>query len=187
MSSEKRHNDSILSSGDKRFRIEGVVQLEDQTSFPADTTLAAYIFDCGGQILGTADIDTKGGFQISIGLDYPGAIELVIAPADDQPEEVRKSSAFIQRYTPEDWKTEGKEFVLKPKVFLPRDIWWPLLPVRICVTGHVRKVQTIGDRTEVCPVPYVKVEIFDVDREGCWWPYIRRWWEWLWDRRVIRI
>jgi hypothetical protein len=57
---------------------------------------------------------------------------------------------------------------------------------RICVSGHVRKVQTTDSGTSYCPVPYVKVEIFDVDREGCWWPYIVRRPE-LFPRRVVRI
>jgi hypothetical protein len=36
-------------------------------------------------------------------------------------------------------------------------------------------------------VPFVKVEVFDVDREGCWWPYLERWWDHLRDRPVIRV
>jgi hypothetical protein len=35
-------------------------------------------------------------------------------------------------------------------------------------------------------VPYVKVEIFDVDRESCWWPPIYRWWDKLLDKLVVR-
>jgi hypothetical protein len=57
----------------------------------------------------------------------------------------------------------------------------------VCVSGHVRKIEIEDGYTHICPVPYVKVEIFDVDREGCWWPYIRRWWDLLLDRPVIRI
>lgn len=56
-----------------------------------------------------------------------------------------------------------------------------------CVSGHVRKVQTDGMHDDVCPVPFVKVEIFDVDREACWWPWLSKWWDVVLDRHVIRI
>jgi hypothetical protein len=63
-----------------------------------------------------------------------------------------------------------------------------LLVRRYCVSGHIRKIATHADgTTEICPVPFVKVEVFDVDREPCLWPHFRRWWEHLFDRPVIRI
>ena len=36
-------------------------------------------------------------------------------------------------------------------------------------------------------MPLAKVEIFDVDREACWWPFISRWWDLLRDRLVVHI
>src|SRR6185369_8719442 len=56
-----------------------------------------------------------------------------------------------------------------------------------CVSGRVRKISNNNGITETCPVPFVKVEIFDVDRESCFWPPLRKWWELLLDRPVIRI
>jgi hypothetical protein len=67
-------------------------------------------------------------------------------------------------------------------ISLPHRIWWPWRPVRICISGHVRKLDEGG----VCPVPFAKVEIFDVDREGCLWPPLLKWRDRL-KKPVIRL
>jgi hypothetical protein len=168
------------------FRIEGQVQIEDRENFPAEVKLMAYTFDRAGQLLGSADIDEKYNFSIPLQLAQPAAVELVIGPAGD-PEQVRQSSAYSQTFTADDWVGEGRKFRLSPSVFLPHALWWPWLPIRVCVSGHVRKIHTENGATQICPVPFVKVEIFDVDRESCWWPFFHRWWDLLLDRSVIRI
>ncbi|MDZ7638204.1 MAG: hypothetical protein U5J83_08145 [Bryobacterales bacterium] len=53
--------------------------------------------------------------------------------------------------------------------------------------GRVRKVHAHGDSHDLCSVPFAKVEIFDVDREGCFWPFILRKLPDLLDRRVVKI
>jgi hypothetical protein len=172
--------------GDGDFRIEGRVQLEAVDTLPSDMKLLAYAFDSGGQLLGTGDVDPKGSFSVLVKLTRPADVELVIGPADD-PQAVRKSSAYSHTFSAKEWIGEGNKFRLKADIFLPRYVWWPWRPIRVCISGHVRKIYTTDGHTQVCPVPYVKVEIFDVDREGCFWPYIRRWWDLLLDRSVIRI
>jgi hypothetical protein len=51
----------------------------------------------------------------------------------------------------------------------------------------VQKIKRGTLRKTGCPVPFVKVEIFDVDREGCWWPYISNKIDYLKGRLVFRI
>jgi hypothetical protein len=109
-------------------------------------------------------------------------VELVVGPAG-QAEQIRQSSAYSVSFSAEDWKGEGGQYRLRHDALLPPEVWRPWWPVRICISGHVRKVSEGG----ICPVPYVKVEVFDVDREACWWPYLRNWWEVLLDRPVVRI
>jgi hypothetical protein len=177
-------NSKASASAD--FRIEGRAQLEDSGSLPGDVKLKAYAFDVGGQLLGTGDVDEHGAFRVVAKLTEPAGVQLIVGP-DDDPQAVRKASSFSQQFAATEWTREGNRFRLKPELYVPRDIWWRWLPTWICVTGHVRKVHTVGDTTEVCPVPYVKVEIFDVDREACFWPFINRWWDVLLDRPVVRL
>ncbi len=173
-------------SNGQGFLIVGLARLEDAETLPGDLKLSAYAFDSMGTFLGSAELDAKGSFDLPIQLKKPADVELVIGPTDD-PETVRASAAFSQSYTEKDWTREGNRFNLRPDLFIPTYIWWPWRPIRVCVTGHVRKTYTEHDLPFVCPVPFVKVEVFDVDREGCLWPPIIRWWDKLIDRKVIRI
>ena len=96
-------------------------------------------------------------------------------------------SAYSEHFAASEWQQVERGFVLRPDLYIARPIWWPWRPLRVCVDGVVRKVHTEHGHTESCPVPFVKVEIFDVDREFCWWPYIIRWWDVLIQRPVVRI
>ncbi|HEV8485287.1 MAG TPA: hypothetical protein VGV87_17220 [Blastocatellia bacterium] len=171
---------------DADLRIEGAVKLEAADTQPADLTLRAYVFDQGGRVLGEANLDAKGTFSVPVKLAAPDNVELVIGP-DDDPATVRRSSAHSQHISANEWVREGKAFRVRPQIFLPRDLWWSWRPRRICVSGHVRKVHTTAGQTEICPVPFVKVEIFDVDREACWDPYLTLAKDLFLDRPVIRI
>ncbi|HMD87745.1 MAG TPA: hypothetical protein VKF38_01155 [Anaerolineaceae bacterium] len=174
------------STGGPNFSIVGQVKLESQESLPGDISLSAYAFDGRGALLGSSGLDAKGGFTIHLHAKEPPALELVIGPTDD-PKTVRLSSSFSQSFSPKDWVKQENRFVLRPDFFIPIIIWWPWRPIRVCVTGHVRKINNSGDGSEICPVPFVKVEVFDVDREGCFWPPILNWWDKLLDQRVVRV
>ncbi|MHB8118151.1 MAG: hypothetical protein ACYDHX_05415 [Methanothrix sp.] len=165
------------------FKIEGNVQLEAGECKPGDLKLMAYAFDPVGRLLGSAEVNEKMSFTMKVDLKQPSKVELILGPPAD-PKIIRSSSAHSQTLQAKDWTGDGRQFSLKTEAFIPYDIWWPWRPVRICVSGHVRKVKEDGS---VCPVPYVKVEVFDVDREMCWWPFIYRWWDILLDRRVVHV
>jgi hypothetical protein len=173
------------SSGDE-FLVEGKVKLEAKESLPGDVKLMAHLFDGRGEHLGSGEIDPKGSFAVPVKLEQPADVELIVGPAGEA-RAVRKSAVYNQHFAAGDWVTEGRTRRLKPEITVARDIWWPWWPVQICVSGHVRKIETTEAGVEICPVPYVKVELFDVDRESCLWPFIRRWWDLLLDRPVVRI
>ncbi|MGB5987392.1 MAG: hypothetical protein WBG37_18950 [Desulfobacterales bacterium] len=169
-----------------QHRIEGNIQLESVEKVPANLELMAYVFDERHRLLSTGSIQKKGDFKVEFILDTLKTVVLFISPAADE-KDVRGAASYCQKIGPKDWQKEGRSFLIKPEIFLPRDLWRPWWPQRICVSGHVRKVGPSGDTAGACPVPYVKVEVFDVDREGCWWPYIVRWWDDLLDRPVFRV
>lgn len=168
------------------LRIEGRVKLAEADTESAELELTAYVYSRVGEFLGSAAVDTSGAFNVTPRLGQPADIELVIAPKGD-PAQVRASSGYIKKYSAKDWQQEGGAFRIRPDLNIRRDIWWPWWPQRICISGHVRKISHHDGHTEICPVPFVKVEIFDVDRESCLWPWIRNWWDILIDRPVIRL
>lgn len=171
------------------FVIEGRIQLEELERLPQDVQLAAYAFSSAGKLLGQGAVGKKGEIRIEFsipGIDEAEDVELVVAPAGD-PKSIRKSSGYRLQISADKWKQERGKYIFKPEVFIRRTIWWPWLPRWICISGHVRKLITDDGITDICPVPFVKVEVFDVDREFCWWPYFRRWWDLLIDKRVFRI
>lgn len=168
------------------FRIEGRIQRDQAESQPGELKLMAYAFDKTGTLLGNAYLDDKGNYSVAVRLAQPAAVELVVGPAD-MPQQIRFSSAYRQLFQADDWKSEEGRFRLRFDALLPLEVWRPWWPLRICVSGHVRKVNEHDGITSICPVPFVKIEIFDVDREFCLWPLLRKWWKLLLDRPVVRI
>jgi len=168
------------------FRIEGQIQREQPECQPGEVKLAAYVFDKAGMLLGSDELDSKGNYDVQVKLAQPADVELVVGPAN-QAQQVRLSSAYRKKFAANEWKGKGTQFRVKFDAVLPLDVWRPWWPVRICVSGHVRKIHSDDGVTDICPVPFVKVEIFDVDREPCFWPPLRKWWELLLDKPVFRI
>jgi hypothetical protein len=170
----------------RSFRVEGQIQREQPECQSGELKLMAYVFDKAGTLLGKAGLDNNGKYSVAVRLVQPADVELMVGPTD-MPQQIRSSSAYRQSFSAKDWVAEGVQFRLKFDTLLPLDVWRPWWPLRICVSGHVRKVSHHDGVTSVCPVSFVKVEIFDVDREFCFWPPLRKWWELLLDRPVIRI
>lgn len=146
------------------FFIEGLALLETMETMPEDLKIKAYVFDLAGHLLGSAPMDAKGRFTVPVLLDHPADVQLLIGPAGE-PDDVRKASVYKQTFLAKDWVPEGGGYQIKPRIFVAFHLWNLWRPVTAFVTGHVRT-------TEGRPIPYLKVEIFDVDREGLFWPYL---------------
>jgi len=158
------------------LHVEGQIRLEAMDALPGDVKLSAYVFDEEGKQLGSKDVDRDGKFEVSLKLTKPQEVEVLIGRTGD-PAEARKAPLYSRRYSVAEWVRR----VLRPDIFVARPIWWPWWPKRICVSGHVYKAP------RNCPVPFVKVEVFDVDRLFCLWPYIYPIREKLEMLRVARI
>ena len=184
MAIKKNQLDEIRNADS--FHIEGQIQREQPECQTGDLKLAAYVFDKAGTLLGSAELDKKGHYSVAFRMAAPTDTELLVGPAD-MAKEIRNSSAYKKKIPANNWKGEGGKYHYRFDAIMPVDIWRPWWPLRICISGHVQKVHHHDGITDICPVPYVKVEIFDVDREFCFWPFIRKWWEFLLDKPVIRI
>ncbi len=153
---------------ERTFSVQTNINLESREQFPPDAPLMVAAFDSRGQFLGNVGLDEEGCAGLDLSLKEPMDIDLVVGPAGD-PQRLRKSPAFIQRYSAQDWKADrGGHFHIQANPTITKLVWKPWLPIQVCVSGHVRKVHD----GEVCPVPFVKVEIFDVDREACIYPFL---------------
>ena len=183
VSKKKRNTDRDRSVS---FSIEGKIQREQSECEPGELKLAAYVFDKAGSLLGQSDIDASGKYSVAVRLSRPADVELVVGPVGEA-QQIRHSSAFSKSFTAQEWQGKETQFSLHYDALLPISVWRPWWPQRICVSGHIRKVVTEDGETEFCRVPFVKVEIFDVDREDCFWPLIRKWPELVLDRPVVRI
>ena len=167
------------------FTIDGLVKLqpgEDQAALE----LKAIAVGRDGQVIGESPVSEKGEFRIPVAISQPQDVQLLVGPGDDA-ESIRNSSAASRQFQASDWKTSGEVSQIRAELFIPRLEWLPWLPRKICVFGRVRKIHVENGVTDICSVPFAKVEIFDVDREGCFWPFLVRRLPDLLDRKVVRV
>ncbi|WP_071515958.1 hypothetical protein [Geitlerinema sp. PCC 9228] len=157
--------------------VEGQVRLQDTdcttSNAQSQIPLNVYVFDRAGKFLQRDRVEQEGSFSLALKLEQPQDIELFVAPTKEDPKNIRKSTAYSQKFTAKDWIREDQGFRLQPKIELPLAIWQPWMPRFVCVSGRVRKQFEEDGQNRSCPVPFVKVEIFDVDREPCWLPYLK--------------
>jgi hypothetical protein len=155
--------------GEAGLQIEGTIQFEEAEARQAETGIYAHAYDANGAPIGTAQINPDGAFSMRVPLREPTDVSIAITPVADA-EHVKEPQSYRVQFRAQDWQREQDLPVLRPKLAIPRYIWWPWRPIRVCLSGHIQKVTTPG--TPGCPVAFVKVEIFDVDRESCWWPWL---------------
>jgi hypothetical protein len=149
------------------FALQGNIQLEGEQGIPEDLALSAFAFDDKGDLVAQAPVERDGSFKSEVSLDYLSGVEVYVAPADMEASEVRRGYSFRLFISPAAIaKLEGDR-VIELRPFIPGSIWPLFRPRTICVTGRIMK------QPENKPVPFVKVEIFDVDRRDCWWDLLR--------------
>jgi hypothetical protein len=170
----------------KSFRIRGKIELTENLQIPPGVEPMAYAFDAHGQFLGSAKIDASGRFDVAASLSKPSDCQVLIGPAAD-PQKVRRSKAVCMKFSSAAWKKEGAGYRLPVVMAASPELLEPLIPTRVCVSGRVHKLHLEEDEIETCPIPFVKVEVYDVDREACLWPLIERRWPELADKLVFDL
>ncbi|HED35782.1 MAG TPA: hypothetical protein ENJ08_16435 [Gammaproteobacteria bacterium] len=155
-----------------RFFIEGKIKREKGECKSDELPLVAYAFDKAGDLIGSAEINDKGDYTVAVKLARATDVELVVGPEGDA-QQIRKSSAFSKTLLTQQWEQKEDFFFLRFDALLPLDVWRRWRPKRICISGHIRKHIDKDGQHELCALPYVKVEVFDVDRDFCIWPWLR--------------
>jgi len=175
----KKDNEEKGNASQEEGRLIGTIELEGVNGIPEELNLVVYLFGSRGQLLGMEEVAPKGEYSFTFKYIGGTGADLVIAPKADL-DTVQMSAVFRRSLTAEELKS-AVQVSLEKNWYIARIIWSPWLPITVCVGGRVRKLTNVGS----CPVPFVKVEIFDVDREACWWPPIVNRWENLIDKVVI--
>ncbi len=160
--------------------VKGAIEYEGAEKTKGEPGVYAHALDAAGTAIGSAAVGEDGTFEIHVALKQAADVSVAITP-ERNPASLRKSQSYLTAFKAGDWQRN----VLPAQLRIPLPIWWPWRPIRVCVNGHVQKVAAPG--VPGCPVPFVKVEVFDVDREACWWPWLLRWEPRLVDPRVIDV
>ena len=175
-------NDAPMAEG--LFVIAGQVEVQGKDADSGELPLRAFAFDTANNVIGTGDVDENGSFNVGLDIKEAQDVTVIIGPAVDDVALLKDAEAPPLRFGKEDWVKTELGLRLKAQAVLPKRIWWPWRPIRVCVRGRVRKAQ---DHRAPCPVPFVKVEVYDVDREGCLWPILEPRLPHLVDKAVIRL
>ena len=165
------------------FTIQGNVKLEGRDACSDDLPLRAFAFDSQGRTIGEAEVGANGSFAIVARLKQAADVDVLVGPAVDAAL-VRQAQPPVLQFKAADWVRGEAGFSLDAKLVLPKRIWWPWWPIRVCVRGRVRK--SLPGR-DPCVVPFAKVEVYDVDREGCLWPILKPRLPSLIDRLTVRL
>jgi hypothetical protein len=160
--------------------IKGSIEFEAAARGKGEPGVYAHALDATGAPIGTAPVSEDGTFEMRVPLKQAADVSIAVTP-EANPASIRASQSHVTAFKASDWQRNA----LQPQLRIPRDIWWPWRPIRVCVNGHVQKV--VAPDVPGCPVPFVKVEVFDVDREACWWPWLLRAEPHLIDPRVLDI
>src|SRR5262245_37026282 len=134
------------------LHIEGKITLEGLDPKEGTPQLAVYVFDQGGQPVGKADVDQQGNFSIPVNRPQTDDVELFIGPVGQDPKDVRESAAYSRLFTSKEWTGDPAKARIKADLMVSAQIWRPWRPVRVCVSGRIRKVHTVAGKTDGCPV-----------------------------------
>lgn len=156
-------NTAPATQSETGFRIVGQVHLLETDHTTHTPTLSAYVFDPFGDMVGMSPIADDGKIDLLVRIGRPVDVELVIGPPGE-PQYIRSARVYTQRISAQQWTVDAQTRTYRLDLELPRAIWRPWVPVSVCITGHVRKATVKKGATTYLPVPFVTVEVFDVDR-----------------------
>jgi len=160
--------------------IKGRIEFDGAEKQKGATGVYAHALYGNGAAVGSSPVAEDGTFEIRVPGAEPADVSIAISPETDAAG-LRTSQSHVTVFKASEWTRN----VLEAQLRIPQSVWWPWRRIRVCVNGRVQKVISAG--VPGCPVPFAKVEVFDVDREACWWPWLLKWEPHLGDPRVIDI
>ena len=150
----------------KTFTISGNIKIRN--AMPDKDKVVMNVFArIGRRTIASCPVSKNGKFTLKFERKEklaPAMMDLVIAPPINEGRLARANTKLIP-IPGKDWKVEGDNFSLEKEIELSEDLAICWLPRDIKICGVVCKDIVIegSDETRCCPVPYAKVEIYDVD------------------------
>lgn len=150
---------------ERTYNIRGHIKFEEDIPDKEKLKMKAYA-RVGRRTLASAPVDKDGKFKLKFERTKmpPVSMKLIIGPPINEGKLTHVNTKQIQILSTE-WKVEGDSFFVKKEISLKKDLTFCLLPREIKICGIVCKDMSIEDTdlTRCCPVPYAKVEVYDVD------------------------
>ena len=150
----------------KTFTISGTIKIED-TVQDREKVVMSVSARVGRRTIASSPVSKNGKYMLKFERGQrlaPAMMELVVGPPINESRLTRTNTKLIPILGKE-WRVEGNNFSIEKDVELGHDLVICLLPREIKICGIVCKNIAIdgSDETRCCPVPYAKVEIYDVD------------------------
>ncbi|RZN14303.1 MAG: hypothetical protein EF812_05825 [Methanosarcinales archaeon] len=121
----------------------------------------------GHRTVASAPVDIEGGFNLKferVGTAPPSSLTLIVGPPVSESMLTHANTKQIP-ISSEEWKESGKLLLVEKDIMVEKDLIICMLPREIKICGVVCKEIPIAETglTRCCPVPFAKVEVFDVD------------------------
>ena len=110
--------------------IKGTIDFEGAERGKGGPGIYAHALDAAGTAIGSAPVAADGTFEIRVPLRQPADVSVAITPEADAAS-VRKSQSHVTAFKASEWQRN----TLQPQLKIPRLIWWPWRPIRVCVNG----------------------------------------------------
>ncbi|MBE9594563.1 MAG: hypothetical protein IMF19_13915, partial [Proteobacteria bacterium] len=121
----------------------------------------------GHRTVASAPVDADDRFNLKFeraGTAPPSSLTLIVGPPVSESMLTHANTKQIP-ISSEEWKESGKLLLAEKDVMVEKDLIVCMLPREIKICGVVCKELPIEgtELTRCCPVPFAKVEVFDVD------------------------
>jgi hypothetical protein len=151
---------------DKKFTISGSIKIEDKSQSKENLSMNVYA-RVGKRTIASCSVNKNRKFALKFERRQnlpPATMELLVGPPINE-DRLTKTNTKQISIASKEWKVEGNNFSIEKEIILPDDIILCMLPRDIKICGIVCKDMAIegSEETICCPVPYAKVEIYDVD------------------------
>src|SRR5688572_13384523 len=97
----------------ERFVVEGRASLQGFDAGSQELPLRAFAFDAAGKVIGSGDVDEKGGYRFAVALSEPADVDVLVGPAVEA-DIVRQAEAPARRFTANEWARSENGFRINP-------------------------------------------------------------------------
>src|SRR5262245_56272078 len=109
----RKSEDSGDAQSRSAFTVEGRASLQGFEPGAYEVPLRAFAFDAAGRLVGSGDVDEKGGYRFDVALREAADVDILVGPAVEA-DIARQAEAPVTRFTAKDWKKTETGFRITP-------------------------------------------------------------------------